>query len=160
MKHIINCLVENQPGVLARIVGLISGRGYNIDTLNVGPTADPTVSKMTIVVPGDAKIIDQVTKQLSKQVDVIDVVELTDRRHLERELVLVRVGVADNAQRAEVLDLASTFNATVIDIQKDSISLQVASNQGAVAEFLKLLQPHKIFDLSRSGVIAVGRECV
>jgi len=160
MKHIINCLVENQPGVLARIVGLISGRGYNIDTLNVGPTADPTVSKMTIVVPGDAKIIDQVTKQLSKQVDVIDVVELTDRRHLERELVLVRVGVADNAQRAEVLDLASTFNATVIDIQKDSISLQVASNQVAVAEFLKLLQPHKIFDLSRSGVIAVGRECV
>jgi acetolactate synthase-1/3 small subunit len=160
MKHIINCLVENQPGVLARIVGLISGRGYNIDTLNVGPTADPTVSKMTIVVPGDAKIIDQVTQQLSKQVDVIDVVELTDRRHLERELVLVRVGVADNAQRAEVLDLASTFNATVIDIQKDSISLQVASNQVAVAEFLKLLQPHKIFDLSRSGVIAVGRECV
>jgi acetolactate synthase-1/3 small subunit len=115
---------------------------------------------MTIVVPGDAKIIDQVTQQLSKQVDVIDVVELTDRRHLERELVLVRVGVADNAQRAEVLDLASTFNATVIDIQKDSISLQVASNQVAVAEFLKLLQPHKIFDLSRSGVIAVGRECV
>lgn len=160
MKHIINCLVENQPGVLARIVGLISGRGYNIDTLNVGPTADPTVSKMTIVVPGDAKIIDQVTKQLSKQVDVIDVVELTDRRHLERELVLVRVAVADNAQRADVLDLASSFNATVIDIQKDSISLQVASNQVAVADFLRLLQPHKIIDLSRSGVIAVGRECV
>lgn len=160
MKHIINCLVENQPGVLARIVGLISGRGYNIDTLNVGPTADPTVSKMTIVVPGDAKIIDQVTKQLSKQVDMIEVVELTNRRHLERELILVRVGVADNTQRADLLDLASSFNATVIDIQKDSISLQVASNQVAVAEFLRLLKPHQIIDLSRSGVIAVGRECV
>jgi acetolactate synthase-1/3 small subunit len=160
MKHIINCLVENQPGVLARIVGLISGRGYNIDTLNVGPTADPTVSKMTIVVPGDAKIIDQVTKQLSKQVDVIEVVELTNRRHLERELVLVRLGVADNAQRAELLDLSSTFNATVVDIQKDSITLQMASNQNAVSEFLRLLQPHHIIDLSRSGVIAVGRECV
>jgi acetolactate synthase-1/3 small subunit len=160
MKHIINCLVENQPGVLARIVGLISGRGYNIDTLNVGPTADPTVSKMTIVVPGDAKIIDQVIKQLSKQVDVIEVAEMTNQSHLERELVLVRVGVSDNVQRAEVLDVASSFNATVVDIRTDSISLQMASNQNTVAKFLRLLRPHHIIDLSRSGVIAVGRECV
>lgn len=158
MNHIINCLVENQPGVLARIVGLISGRGYNIDTLNVGPTADPTVSKMTIVAPGDAKVIDQITHQLSKQVDVIEVSEMTNKPHLERELVLVRVETKENAQRAEVLDVASTFNAQVVDIQKDSISLQLASNQNAVSEFLKAMQPHHIIDLSRSGVIAVGRE--
>jgi len=158
MKHIINCLVENQPGVLARIVGLISGRGYNIDTLNVGPTADPTVSKMTIVAPGDAKVIDQITHQLSKQVDVIEVIEMTNKPHLERELVLARVEAKDNAQRAEVLDIASTFNAQVVDIRKDSISLQLASNQNAVLEFLKAMQPHHIIDLSRSGVIAVGRE--
>ena len=158
MKHIINCLVENQPGVLARIVGLISGRGYNIDTLNVGPTADPTVSKMTIVAPGDAKVIDQITQQLSKQVDVIEVIEMTNKPHLERELVLARVEAKDNAQRAEVLDIASTFNAQVVDIRKDSISLQLASNQNAVLEFLKAMQPHHIIDLSRSGVIAVGRE--
>jgi acetolactate synthase-1/3 small subunit len=158
MKHIINCLVENQLGVLARIVGLISGRGYNIDTLNVAPTADPTVSKMTIVAPGDAKVIDQIIQQLSKQVNVIEVSEMTNKPHLERELILVRVGTKENAQRAEVLDVASTFNAQVVAIQKDSISLQLASNQNAVSEFLKAMKPHHIIDLSRSGVIAVGRE--
>jgi acetolactate synthase-1/3 small subunit len=113
---------------------------------------------MTIVAPGDAKVIDQITQQLSKQVDVIEVVEMTNRPHLERELVLARVEAKENAQRAEVLDIASTFNAQVVDIRKDSISLQLASNQNAVSEFLKAMQPHHIIDLSRSGVIAVGRE--
>ncbi len=160
MKHIINCLVENQPGVLARIVGLISGRGYNIETLNVGPTADPTVSKMTIVVPGDAHIIAQVTHQLSKQVDVIEVVNMTNRRHLNRELILVRVAVKDHQSRVEVVDLASLFMARVVAVQEDSVTVQMVGNQETVADVLRLLKPYEIIDISRSGVIAVGREVV
>lgn len=160
MKHIINCLVENQPGVLARIVGLISGRGYNIETLNVGPTADPTVSKMTIVVPGDAHVISQVTHQLSKQVDVIEVLNMTNRRHLDRELILVRVATVNPHARVEIVDLASLFTARVVAVQEDSVTIQMVGNQETVADFLRLLKPYEVIDISRSGVIAVGREVV
>ena len=158
MKHIINCLVENQPGVLARIVGLISGRGYNIDTLNVGPTADPTVSNMTIVVPGDAHVMMQVTRQLSKQVNVISVTNMTNRRHLNRELILVRVATKDHHVRAELVDLASLFTARVIGVQEDSVIIQMVGNQETVSDFLHLLRAYEIVDISRSGVIAVDRE--
>ena len=160
MKHIINCLVENQPGVLARIVGLISGRGYNIETLNVGPTADPAVSKMTIVVPGDAHIIEQVTLQLAKQINVIEVVNMTNRRHVNRELILVRVATKSYANRAEIVDLAALFTARVVAVQEDSVMIQMAGNQETVADFLHLLKPYEIIDISRSGVIAVDRELV
>ena len=102
--------------MLARIVGLISGRGYNIETLNVGPTADPTVSNMTIVVPGDAQVITQVTRQLAKQVDVIKVMNMTNRRHLNRELILVRVATEDHHVRAELVDLAALFSAPELKI--------------------------------------------
>ena len=158
MKHIINCLVENQPGVLARIVGLISGRGYNIDTLNVGPTADPTVSNMTIVVPGDAHVMMQVTRQLSKQINVISVTNMTNRRHLNRELILVRVATKDHHVRAELVDLASLFTARVIGVQEDSVIIQMVGNQETVSDFLHLLRAYEIVDISRSGVIAVDRE--
>ena len=160
MKHIINCLVENQPGVLARIVGLISGRGYNIETLNVGPTADPTVSKMTIVVPGDVHIIEQVTHQLSKQINVIEVVNMTNRRHLNREIILVRVATTNYASRAEIVDLASLFMARVVAVQEDSVTIQMVGNQETVSDFLRLLTPFEIIDISRSGVIAVDREVI
>ena len=158
MKHIINCLVENQPGVLARIVGLISGRGYNIETLNVGPTADPTVSKMTIVVPGDVHVIEQVTHQLSKQINVIEVVNMTNRRHLDRELILVRVATVNHHARAEIVDLASLFMARAVAVQEESVTIQMVGNQETVADFLHLLKPYEIIDISRTGVIAVGRE--
>jgi len=158
MKHIINCLVENQPGVLARIVGLISGRGYNIETLNVGPTADPTVSKMTIVVPRDAHVISQVTSQLSKQIDVIEVINMTNRRHIDRELILVRVATVNHHARAEIVDLAALFMARAVAVQEESVTIQMAGNQETVADFLRLLTPYKIIDISRTGVIAVGRE--
>ena len=128
MKHIINCLVENQPGVLARIVGLISGRGYNIETLNVGPTEDPTVSKMTIVVPGDSHVIEQVTHQLSKQIDVIEVVNMTNRRHLDRELILVRVATeSHNARRDR--GSGSALQGHVVSVQEDSVTIQMVGNQ-------------------------------
>ena len=158
MKHIINCLVENQPGVLSRIVGLISGRGYNIETLNVGPTHDPSVSNMTIVVPGDSHVITQVTRQLSKQIDVIEVMNMTNRRHLDRELILVRVATRDHHVRAELVDLSSLFKAEVVAVQEDSVTIQMVGNQDNVSDFLHLLRNYEIVDISRSGVIAVDRE--
>ncbi len=158
MNNIINCLVENEPGVLARIVGLISGRGYNIETLNVGPTLDRHVSKMTMVVPGDEKIIAQVIHQVSKQVNVIEVVNMTKTRHLNREMILVRVASGDHTARIEIVDLAQLFGASVIAVQTDSVTLQMVGDQEHICDFLRLFAPYHIIDISRSGVIAVGRE--
>ena len=160
MNNIINCLVENEPGVLARIVGLVSGRGYNIETLNVGPTLDEHVSKMTMVVPGDAKIIEQVIHQVSKQVNVIEVVNMTKKRHLNREMILVRVESKNHADRIEIVDLASLFEAKVIAVQEDSVTFQMIGDQEHIGDFLRLFKPYNIIDISRSGVIAVGREDV
>jgi len=156
MKHIITALVENKPGVLARIVGLISGRSYNIETLNVGPTQDPTTSKMTMVVLGDDHVIEQVIHQVGKLVDVIEVVDVTRRRHLNRELVLVEVATTKHA-RTEVLELATLFDARVVSVSEASVTLQMVGDHLGVEDFLKLLKPHEIVDISRSGLIAVAR---
>ncbi|MBM4164019.1 MAG: acetolactate synthase small subunit [Lentisphaerae bacterium] len=157
MKHIITALVENKPGVLARIVGLISGRGYNIETLNVGPTQDPAISKMTLVVPGDDHVLEQVTLQVGKLVDVISVTDVTGARHLDRELILVEIATDSVAQRAEVLDLATLFRAAVAGVTERSVSLQMVGSSDVVSDFMLLLKPYKILDLSRSGQIAVAR---
>lgn len=156
MKHIINATVENQPGVLARVVSLFSGRGYNIDTLNVGPSADPMLSKMTITLNGEANVIEQVTKQLNKLIDVIKVVELTSLEHLERELVLIEVA-APKGKRGEIVELAALFDASIVGVRERSLTLQYVGTQTQVEDFLKLLRPYTIFDLSRSGLIAVAR---
>jgi len=160
MNNIINCLVENEPGVLARIVSMISGRGYNIETLNVGPTHDSKVSKMTIVVPGDEHLIEQVIHQLSKQINVIEVVNMTNQRHLNREIILVRVASNNHAGRIEIVDLATLFDAKVIAVQEDSVTLQMVGDQERIFDFLHLFEPYNIIDISRSGVIAVGREAI
>ncbi len=156
MKHIITALVENKPGVLARIVGLISGRGYNIETLNVGPTQDPTTSKMTMVVPGDDRVIEQVIHQVGKLVDVIAVVDLTRRSHLNRELILVEVATTRHS-RTEVLELATLFDARVIAVAEQSVTLQMVGDHTSIEDFIRLLRPYEITDISRSGLIAVAR---
>ena len=156
MKHIITALVENKPGVLARIVGLVSGRGYNIETLNVGPTQDPSTSKMTLVVPGDEQVLEQVLHQVSKLVDVIEVVDVTRRRHLNRELILVEVATTRHS-RAQVLELATLFKARVAAVGEKSITLEMVGDRGSVEDFLRLLKPYEIIDISRSGLIAVAR---
>ncbi|MEI8242121.1 MAG: acetolactate synthase small subunit [bacterium] len=156
MKHIITSLVENKPGVLARIVGLISGRGYNIETLNVGPTQDPTTSKMTMVVAGDDRVLEQVIHQVGKLVDVVAVVDVTRRRHLNRELILVEVATKRNS-RAEVLELATLFDARVVAVAEKSITVQMVGDHSCVEDFLRLLRPYEITDISRSGLIAVAR---
>lgn len=156
MNHIINATVENQPGVLSRIVGLFSGRGYNIETLNVGPCADPMLSRMTITLPGDEKVLEQVTKQLNKLVDVIKVNDLTSVSHLERELILVEVA-SPKGKRSEIIELAALFKAEIIGVRENSLTIQFVGTRNLVEDFLKLLRPYTIMDLSRSGLIAVAR---
>ncbi len=156
MRHIINAIVENQPGVLARIVGVISGRGYNIETLNVGPSQDPAVSRMTMTVSGDAHVLEQVTKQLNKMVDVIKVNDLTGKHHQERELILVEVG-APKSKRGELIEIATLFKAEIVGVRENSMSIQFVGAPDAVCDFLRLLRPYSVMDLARSGPVAVAR---
>lgn len=156
MKHVINATVENQPAVLSRIVGLFSGRGYNIETLNVGPCADPRFSRMTITVPGDEHVLEQVTKQLNKLIDVVKVVDLTKEKHIARELLLVEVG-APKLKRAEVMGIASLFGAEVVGVRENSLTMQYVGREDQVEDFLRLLRPYTILNLSRSGLLAVAR---
>lgn len=156
MKHVISALLENQPGVLARIVGLISGRGFNIESLNVAPTHDATESRLTMTVPGDDRVLEQVTKQLNKLVDVIKVTDLTEKRYLNRELVLVEVA-APPSKRTEIAELAALCEADIVSVQSKSLTIQIVEEQAKIDDFLKLLKPFRIISLSRSGVIAVAR---
>ena len=157
MKHIITALVENQPGVLARIVGLISGRGYNIESLNVGPTHDPSVSRMTILVPGDDRILEQVTKQLNKLIDVVKVTDLTKQRFVHRELVFVKVSIAQG-KRSDVVELAHLLGAQVVSVAEQSVIIQIVDDGERIGEFLDLLKPYGILDVARSGVTAMGKD--
>lgn len=157
MKHIISAVVENQPGVLARIVGLISGRGYNIHSLNVAPTQDPTTSRITMVVPGDDRILEQVTKQLNKLVDVIKVYDLTKEKFVGRELVLVKVKTTAKS-RSAIVELAALFQARVVFMNNKSLTMQMVGSEDDVNSFLELVKPNGILDISRTGVIAVGKQ--
>lgn len=156
MKHIITVLVENKHGVLARVVGLISGRGFNIESLNVAPSQDPTVSRMTIQVPGDDRVLEQVTKQLNKLVEVIKVSDLTTERFIDRELIVVKVA-ASAAKRGEVRELAGLLKAQVVSVQPESMIIEMTGCQERVAEFIELLKPFRIMDISRSGAIAIAK---
>ncbi|MGI6088050.1 MAG: acetolactate synthase small subunit [Kiritimatiellia bacterium] len=157
MKHILSVVVENRPGVLARVVGLISGRGYNIDSLNVAPTQDTTTSRITMVVPGDDHVLEQVTKQLNKLVDVIKVNDLTGERYLGRELMLVKVA-AGVKNRTPVLELVTLFNARVVGVQSKSLTIRMVGISEDVDNLLDLLRPYGILELSRSGVIVLARQ--
>jgi acetolactate synthase-1/3 small subunit len=156
-KHTITALVENQPGVLARVVGLISGRGYNIESLNVGPTQDPSVSRMTMLVPGDDRVLEQVTKQLNKLIDVIKVTDLTKEPFLNRECILVKVE-GGRKTRSEIIELSDLFGGRVISVQDKALVIQLVGEQEQVADFLELMKPFRILDVSRSGVIAMAKE--
>ena len=156
MKHVITALVENQPGVLARIVGLISGRGYNIESLNVAPALDTNLSRLTMTVPGDDRVLEQVTKQLNKLIDVVKVADLTEKRYLNRELILVEVA-APASKRGEIVELARLFEARIISVQTRSLFIQMADEQERIEDFLAMLKPFRIMGTSRSGVIAVAK---
>jgi len=156
MKHVITALLENQPGVLARVVGLISGRGFNIESLNVAPTQEPTCSRLTMTVPGDDRVLEQVTKQLNKLVDVIKVTDLTEKRYLNRELVLIEVQAAPTKKK-EVAELADLFDARIVSVQPNSVTIQLVGEEDRIKDFMELLSAYNVLDVSRSGVIAVAR---
>ena len=155
-RHTLSVLVENKPGVLARIAGLFSRRGYNIDSLAVGPTESPEVSRMTIVVNVEQSPLEQVTKQLNKLVEVIKVVELETDFSVNRELLLVKVK-ADASSRGQVLELVQLFRAKVVDVATDAVTIQIVGNQGKLEDFLRVLEPYGVRELVQSGVVAIGR---
>jgi len=155
-KHTIAVLVENKFGVLSRVAGLFSARGYNIESLSVGETLDPTVSRMTLVVRGDEFVIEQVMKQLHKLIDVIKVSDLTDDSHVERELVLIRVN-AEPQHRAEVLRTADIFRAKVIDVTPLSFTLEATGEEGKLEALIELLRPMGIQEIVRTGKVAIAR---
>lgn len=155
MNHIITAVVENQPGVLARVVGIISGRGYNIATLTVGPTTEPDVSQMTMTVPGDDHVLQQVTQQLNKMVEVIKVTDLTGKRHVSRELLLIALDTT-TTQRAEIVELAALFNADVVAVGEESISIELVGTPETIDDFLKLTRHCTLIDCSRSGITAIA----
>lgn len=142
-KHTISVLVENHFGVLARVSGLFSARGYNIISLCVGETMDPAISRMTVVVRGDDGVLFQMMQQLNKLVDIIEVTDLTSASFVERELVLIRVGV-DQSQRGEVVEIASIFRANVVDVGPDSLTVEVTGAEGKVGACIDMLRPYNI----------------
>ncbi len=157
-QHIISVTVENKSGVLARISGLFSARGYNIDSLAVAETEDPTVSRMSIVVRGDEKILEQIYKQLNKLIDVIKVQDLTAEDHIERELVLLKVNTSSNTARNEIVQLVNIFRAKIIDVSKKTLTIELVGNRSKVEAMIDLMKGYGIKEIIRSGRIAITRE--
>jgi len=155
-KHTISVLVENHFGVLARVSGMFSSRGFNISSLCVGETEDPKVSRMTVVVRGDEKALGQTMQQLNKLVDVISVIDLTTEQFVERELVMIKVA-ADSKRRGEVVEIASIFRAKVVDVGAKSMIIECTGAEGKVAAFIDMMRPFGIQELVRSGEIAIAR---
>ena len=157
MRHTISVLVENKFGVLTRVAGLFSGRGYNIDTLNVGPTHDPATSRMTIVTRGDDATIEQIVKQLNKLVDVLEVRDFRDAEYVDRELALVKVAV-DSKSRAEVMQITDIFRAKIVDVQPKTLTVEITGNESKVEKFLHLMTTFGIVELTRTGKVAMARK--
>lgn len=157
MRHTITVLVENRFGVLTRIAGLFSGRGFNIDTLNVGPTHRSDTSRMTIVVKGDDRVLDQVTRQLNKLVDVIEVKDFHEGEYVDRELLLLKVKV-DSKTRAEVMQICDIFRAKIVDVQPRNLTIEITGNESKVSKFVTLMETFGIVDLTRTGKVAIARK--
>ncbi|MGI6189757.1 MAG: acetolactate synthase small subunit [Clostridiales bacterium] len=155
MRHVLGVLVENQPGVLAKVAGLFSRRGFNIESLAVGTTEDPTVSRMTIVVEGDENVIEQVAKQLNKLIDVIRVADIA-KDSVARELALIKVHTTP-ATRNEIIQIVSVFRAQVVDISKDSLIIEITGDQDKVSALQEMLKDFGIKEMVRTGIIAVDR---
>lgn len=155
-NHTLSVLVENVPGVLARVSGLFSRRGFNIESLAVGPTENPEVSRMTIVVAVDEQPLEQVTKQLNKLVNVIKIVELDPDTAVRRELLLVKVR-ADATVRSQVLETVQMFRAKVVDVSPEALTIEATGNGDKISALLRMLEPYGVRELVQSGMVAVGR---
>ena len=156
-KRILSLLVDNEPGVLSRIAGLFSGRGFNIESLCVAETLDPGISRITIVTQGDLPVLEQIKKQLNKLINVVKVFDFSDIPFVQREMVLIKVR-SKPEHRAEILRMADIFRSRVVDVSNDYYTLEVTGNESKVEAFLKLLKPMGIKEIARTGVIALARE--
>ncbi|MGB7442934.1 MAG: acetolactate synthase small subunit [Coleofasciculaceae cyanobacterium] len=157
MKHTLSVLVEDEAGVLSRIAGLFARRGFNIESLAVGPAEQFRVSRITMVVPGDDLIIEQLTKQLYKLINVLKVQDITYTPCVERELMLIKVG-ATSSNRSEVIELAQVFRARVVDIAEDSLTLEIVGDPGKIVAIIQVLSKFGIREMARTGKIALTRE--
>ncbi len=156
-RHILSLIVDNEPGVLARIAGLFSGRGFNIESLCVAETMDPTVSRITLVTTGNMAIIEQIKKQLNKLINVVKVRDFTGSSYVQRELLLIRVK-AEPQNRAEILRMVDIFRARVVDVGSASYTIEVTGDEDKVSAFLNLLRPMGIQEVARTGAIAMARD--
>ena len=159
MRHTISLLVDNRPGVLSRIAGLFSGRGFNIESLSVNETLDPSMSQMTIITRGDDRIIEQINKQLNKLIDVIKVVDFEGGNldHIDRELALIKVSVDDN-KRSEILSIIEIFRGKVVDVGPEHFSIEMTGDEDKISAILSLLKPMGIKEVARTGIIAMPRQ--
>jgi acetolactate synthase-1/3 small subunit len=156
MRHTISILVENKFGVLARVSGLFSGRGFNIDSLNVAPTHDATLSRITAVLKGDDAALDQVTKQLRKLINVVEVVDFKEGQAVQRELLLAKVK-ADTKTRSEIMQICDIFRAKIVNVAHDSVIVELTGDEGKTSAFLKLIEAFGIIELARTGALALTR---
>jgi acetolactate synthase-1/3 small subunit len=156
MRHVLSALVQNRPGVLSHISGMLASRGYNIDSLAVGETEDPRLSRMTFVVVGDDSILDQVRKQLEKIVTVVRVDDISSQDHVERDLMLVKVAAPPD-KRSEIGELAGIFRARIVDVAADMVMLEISGKEQKIEAFIELMRPFGIIELVRSGRIAMVR---
>jgi acetolactate synthase-1/3 small subunit len=164
-RHVIAALVTNEPGVLAQVAGMFAARGFNIDSLVVGRTENPELSRMTIVVPGDSAVLEQVRKQLQKLVPVVKVVDYLHVPFVERDLLLVQVSTKGNAasgggdadKREEIITLANLFRARIVDVSPDQLMIEMSGSEEKIAALLELLTPYGIIELARTGIIAMRR---
>jgi acetolactate synthase-1/3 small subunit len=157
MRHTISVLVENKFGVLTRVAGLFSGRGYNIDTLNVAPTQQANTSRMTIVTVGDDATLDQIVKQLNKLVNALEVHDFRESEFIDRELVLVRVAV-NTKTRAEIMQMTDIFRAKIVDVQPKSLTIEITGDESKLDKFLRLMESFGVLELTRTGKIALARK--
>ncbi len=156
MRHTISVLVENKFGVLARVSGMFSGRGFNIDTLNVAPTHDSSLSRITVVLKGDDAALDMVTKQLRKLVNVVEVVDFKEGQAVQRELLLVKVK-ADSKTRSEIMQICDIFRAKIVNVAHESVIAEITGDEGKLAAFLKLIEVFGIIEIARTGQLALIR---
>jgi len=156
MRHTISVLVENKFGVLARVAGMFSGRGFNIDSLNVAPTHDASLSRITAVLKGDDSALDLCIKQLRKLVNVVDVVDFTEGQAVSRELVLIKVK-ADSRTRSEIMQISDIFRTKIVNVAHDSLIIEMTGDDSKVSAFLKLVEPFGIIELARTGALAQMR---
>ena len=156
MRHTISALVLNKPGVLARVAGLFSGRGFNIESLCVAETLDPSVSRMTIVTRGNDQVIEQITKQLNKLVDIIKVVDFFGSEYVDREMILIKV-TAESSSRAEILRITDIFRGKIVDVTPKSYTIEVSGDENKIRAIIDLLKPMGIKEVVRTGKVAISR---